>query len=89
MMIIHAILIAIVLYVIMLYALKQPAIKAQNRSVLTFNLQNKNWPGDLYYFVTTSGNKIMLKFMWRLYINRCTCIDIYVGIWAWAPSINQ
>lgn len=34
MMIIHAILIAIVLYVIMLYVLKQPATKAQNRSVL-------------------------------------------------------
>ena len=34
MMIIHAILIALVLYVIMLYVLKQPAIKAQNRSVL-------------------------------------------------------
>lgn len=34
MMIIHAILIAIVLYVIMLYVFKQPAIKAQNRSVL-------------------------------------------------------
>ena len=34
MMIIHAILIAIVLYGIMLYVLKQPATKAQNRSVL-------------------------------------------------------
>jgi len=34
MMIIHAVLIALVLYVIMLYLLKQPAIKAQNRSVL-------------------------------------------------------
>ena len=34
MMIIHAIIIAIVLYVIMLYGLKQSAVKAQTRSVL-------------------------------------------------------
>ena len=30
---------------------------------LTFNLQTKIWYGDWYYFVTTIGNKIILKFM--------------------------
>ena len=30
---------------------------------LTFNLQDNFCPGNLYYFVTTHGNNIMLKFM--------------------------